>query len=116
VRAEAVKRTIERGVAGFIVWGPGAGDSEVATILESQIPSVFIDHDPIGTRAGSVMSANVEAMAEIVNHLYETGRRRISHVAGLRAYPARSTQPMRPPRGASARPDRLPHYQCAFTA
>jgi LacI family transcriptional regulator len=83
VRAEAVKRTIERGVDGIIVWGPGTRDSEVVTILESQLPSVFIDHDPIGARAGSVMSANVEAMAEIVDHLYETGRRRIAHVAGL---------------------------------
>ncbi len=32
------------------------------------------------------------------------------------AYPARPTRPKRSPRGASARPDRLPHYQCAFTA
>ena len=33
----------------------------------------------------------------------------------LRASPARPTRPKRPPRGASARPDRLSHCQCAFT-
>lgn len=82
VRAVAVKRTIERGVDGLIVWGVGARDPETVTILESGLPAVFIDHDPIGARVGYVMSANVEAMGDVVRHLYETGRRRIAHIAG----------------------------------
>jgi len=82
VRAEAVKRTIERGVDGLIIWGVGARDPEGATILESGLPAVFIDHDPIGARVGYVMSANVEAMGNVVCHLYENGRRRIAHITG----------------------------------
>jgi LacI family transcriptional regulator len=83
VRAAAVKRTIERGVDGLIVWGLGTKDPEVATILESDVPAVFLDHDPIGARVGYVMSANVEAMGNVVRHLYENGRRRIAHISGL---------------------------------
>jgi len=82
IRTVAVKRTIERGVDGLIIWGLGARDPEVATILESGVPAVFIDHDPIGAHVGYVMSANVEAMSGVVRHLYETGRRRIAHIAG----------------------------------
>ncbi|MHB8060259.1 MAG: LacI family DNA-binding transcriptional regulator [Gaiellaceae bacterium] len=82
VRALAVKRTIERGVDGIIVWGFGARDPEAAAILEAQVPSVFIDHDAIGARVGYVMSTNVEAMGNVVRHLYQTGRRRIAHIAG----------------------------------
>ena len=82
VRREAVKRTIERGVDGLIICGVGARDPEFATILESGVPAVFIDHDPIGARVGYVMSANVEAMGNVVHHLYENGRRRIAHITG----------------------------------
>jgi LacI family transcriptional regulator len=83
VRTAAVKRTIERGVDGLIIWGLGTRDPEVATILESGVPAVFIDHDQIGARVGYVMSANVEAMGNVVHHLYENGRRRIAHITGL---------------------------------
>jgi LacI family transcriptional regulator len=82
IRTLALKRTIERGVDGLIIWGFGARDPEVVTILESGLPAVFIDHDPIGARVGSVMSANVEAMGKVVHHLYENGRRRIAHITG----------------------------------
>jgi len=82
VRAAAVKRSIERGVDGLIIWGVGARDPEGATILESGLPAVFIDHDPIGARIGYVISANVEAMGNVVHHLYENGRRRIAHITG----------------------------------
>jgi LacI family transcriptional regulator len=82
IRTAALKRTLERGVDGLIIWGFGAGDPEIATILESDVPAVFIDFDPIGARVGYVMSANVEAMSSVVRHLFENGRRRIAHIAG----------------------------------
>lgn len=52
-------------------------------ILKAEVPAVFIDIDPIGRRAGYVMSDNVDAMVQVVRHLYETGRRRIAHISGL---------------------------------
>jgi LacI family transcriptional regulator len=80
-RAAAVK-TIERGVDAIIAWGIASDDPECEPILSSGLPAMFVDNDVLGERAGSVMSNNVESMATIVNHLYETGRRRIAHISG----------------------------------
>jgi LacI family transcriptional regulator len=82
IRRAAALQTIKRGVDGIIAWGVALGDPECEPILSSGLPVVFVDNDVIGQRAGSVMSANVEAMAGVVNHLHETGRRRIAHISG----------------------------------
>ncbi len=83
LRAAALARTIEKGADALILWGMGNNDPELGPILNAKIPAVFIDIDPIGKRAGYVMSDNVGAMTEVVNHLHEAGRRRIAHIAGL---------------------------------
>jgi LacI family transcriptional regulator len=82
-RAAALDRALERGADALIVWGLGWDDPEVEPILRSEVPAVFIDLDPIGRRAGYVMSDNVAAMASLVRHLHDTGRRRIAHIGGL---------------------------------
>ena len=82
LRRAAAVQTIERGVNGIIAWGTAFVDPECEPILESGLPAIFVDNDVIGARAGSVMSANLDAMKGIVNHLYETGRRRIAHISG----------------------------------
>lgn len=81
-RAVAVRQTIERGVRALIAWGMSNSGPEVAPILESGLPAMFIGNDVLGERAGFVMSANVEGSAMAVRHLYESGRRRIAHIAG----------------------------------
>lgn len=83
LRMAALERTIDRGADALIVWGAGRDDPEIEMILKTEVPAVFIDIDPIGKRAGYVMSDNVGAMAQVVRHLYETGRRRIAHISGL---------------------------------
>jgi LacI family transcriptional regulator len=83
LRAAALERMLERDVDALIVWGLGTLDPEVEPILSSGIPAVFIDLDAIGARAGYVMSDNVGALAQVVRHLHETGRRRIAHITGL---------------------------------
>jgi LacI family transcriptional regulator len=83
LRAAVVERTIERGVDALIVWGIGPNDPELEPIIESGIPSVFIDEDPPAERAAHVMSDNVGAMVKVVEHLHANGRRRIAHIAGL---------------------------------
>lgn len=83
LRAKAVERTINRGIDALIVWGFGHNDPELAPIIGSGLPSVFIDFDPIGERVAHIMSDNIGAMVKIVDHLYESGRRRIAHIAGL---------------------------------
>jgi len=83
LRAAAVARTIRRGVDALIVWGIGNDDPELIPVIESGLPTVFVDHDPIGEKVANVMSDNIAAMAEVVDHLYQGGHRRIAHIAGL---------------------------------
>ena len=83
LRCDAVERAFKRGVDALITWGAGYEDPEIAPILDAKIPVMFVDHDVIGERAGYVMSANVDAMAAIVRHLYDFGRRRIAYIAGM---------------------------------
>ena len=81
-RVSAAQQAIDRGVDGLIVWGVSSSNPEFTPIVESGLPTMFIDVEAFAARAGNVMSANVEGMAEIVDHLYETGRRRIAHISG----------------------------------
>ena len=82
VRRAAALQALERGVDAIIAWGIASDDPECEPILSSGLPAMFVDNDVLGEHAGSVMSNNVESMATIVNHLYETGRRRIAHISG----------------------------------
>ncbi len=82
LRRAAAIQTIERGVDALIVWAIASGDPECEPILRSGLPVMFIDNDILGGHIGSVMSANVDSMAMVVNHLYETGHRRIAHISG----------------------------------
>ena len=82
LRRAAVMQTIDHGVNALIARGIAGDDPEFEPILSSGLPVIFIDDDVPDSRAGSVMSANVEGMAKIVNHLYETGHRRIAHISG----------------------------------
>jgi LacI family transcriptional regulator len=82
LRTAAAEQTIERGVDAVIAWAIASTDPECKVILDSGLPAIFVDNDVLGQRAGSVMSNNGDAMAAIVNHLSETGRRRIAHLSG----------------------------------
>jgi LacI family transcriptional regulator len=82
LRRAAALQTIGRGIDAIIAWGIAFVNPEYEPILSSGLPAMFIDNDVLGEHAGSVMSANVDAMGEVVNHLYETGRRRIAHISG----------------------------------
>lgn len=82
LRQAAAEQTINRGVDALIAWGIGSGDPECVPILNSNLPVIFVDNDVLGSHAGSVMSSNVDSMREVVNHLYQTGRRRIAHISG----------------------------------
>jgi LacI family transcriptional regulator len=82
LRVAAAQQTIERGIDAVIAWAIASDDQECKPILDSGLPAMFVDNDVLGEYAGSVMSNNVESMATIVNHLYETGRRRIAHISG----------------------------------
>ena len=82
LRIAAAQQTIEHGIDAVIAWAIASDDPECKPILDSGLPAILVDNDVLGGRAGSVMSANVDAMAEIVEHLYQNGRRRIAHISG----------------------------------
>jgi LacI family transcriptional regulator len=82
LRRAAAEQTIARGVDAIIAWGIALTDPECGPITKSGLPTMFIDNDVLGERIGSMTSANVERMANVVGHLYETGRRRIAHISG----------------------------------
>jgi LacI family transcriptional regulator len=82
LRRAAALQTIDRGVNALIAWGIASDDPECEPILNSGLPVIFVDNDLLDARAGSVTSANVDGMAKAVNHLYETGHRRIAHISG----------------------------------
>jgi DNA-binding LacI/PurR family transcriptional regulator len=52
-------------------------------LLEEQIPTVAIDLDLVGARAGYVMSDNFEAAATVVQYLHALGYGRIAHISGI---------------------------------
>ncbi|MGC9974577.1 MAG: substrate-binding domain-containing protein [Gaiellaceae bacterium] len=78
----AAEQIVAREVDALIAFGISDDDPEYKPILDSGLPVIFVDNDVIGSHAGSVMSANVDGMAEVVRHLHETGRRRIAHISG----------------------------------
>jgi len=82
LRRAAALQTINRGVNALIAWGIASDDPECEPILSSGLPVIFIDNDLLDARAGSVTSANVDGMVKAVEHLYETGHRRIAHISG----------------------------------
>lgn len=82
LRRVTALQTIERGIDAIVAWAIASDDPECEPILSSGLPTMFVDNDVLGEHAGSVMSNNVESMAKAVNHLYETGRRRIAHISG----------------------------------
>jgi LacI family transcriptional regulator len=79
----AVERWRRLGAAGLIAIGIGHDDAGLRVVLESGMPTVFVDLDVLGKRSGYVMSNNLAAMAGVVRHLHALGRRRIATITGL---------------------------------
>jgi len=82
LRRAAAEQAIERGLDGLIVWAIADNDPEFEPIIASNLPAIFVDNQVFADRTGSVMSDNVNAMIEVVHHLYSTGRRRVAHISG----------------------------------
>lgn len=71
-----------RNVDGALVFGFQRHDLNFAEMLESEIPTVFIDLDMRGPRAGYITSDNVGSIQGAVRYLAGLGHRRIAFVAG----------------------------------
>jgi DNA-binding LacI/PurR family transcriptional regulator len=78
-----VARCRRHNIAGVILMGFSRTDPELRHLLDEEIPTVAIDLDLVGARAGYVMSENVEAAATMVQYLRTLGYKRIAHISGI---------------------------------
>ncbi|UJF34337.1 LacI family DNA-binding transcriptional regulator [Paenibacillus hexagrammi] len=77
-----VRHCMSRNVEGVLIFGFQRHDFNFDEMLQSEIPSMFIDMDVIGPRAGYVTSDNVESMKTAVRYLQQLQHRKIAFVAG----------------------------------
>ncbi|MEV6583398.1 LacI family DNA-binding transcriptional regulator [Streptomyces sp. NPDC051582] len=75
-----VRRLRSRKVAGVITLG-APEEAQRQALLESAIPTVFIDAVGSGPKATYVSSDNVDGARQAVRHLLELGHRRIARIA-----------------------------------
>jgi LacI family transcriptional regulator len=77
-----VRHAMSRNVEGVLIFGFHRHDLNFDEMIQSEIPTIFIDMDLIGLRAGFVTSENVESIKIAVRYLHELTHRRIAFVAG----------------------------------
>lgn len=56
--------------------------SHFDTVLENEIPLVFFDRVCRTSEFSSIVVNNIEASRQITNHFFQTGSKRIAHIAG----------------------------------
>ncbi|CAI6082935.1 HTH-type transcriptional repressor CytR [Cohnella sp. JJ-181] len=78
-----VQHCRSRNVEGVLAFGFQLGELDADKLVASGIPTLFIDLNLTGERAGYVSSDNKEAVQGAVRYLHELGHRRIAYVAGL---------------------------------
>jgi LacI family transcriptional regulator/LacI family purine nucleotide synthesis repressor len=73
----------DRNVDGIIMMGFGRVDSsQFDSLLQSDIPTVFIDLDLVGRNASYVTSDNINGAKTAINYLYNLGHRKIAMLMG----------------------------------
>ncbi|WEK55055.1 MAG: LacI family DNA-binding transcriptional regulator [Candidatus Cohnella colombiensis] len=77
-----VRHCLSRNVEGVLIFGFQENDLNFEEIIQSEIPTVFIDLDMMGRRAGYVTSENVESIKNAVYYLHELKHRKIAFVNG----------------------------------
>ncbi|MGZ4398565.1 MAG: LacI family DNA-binding transcriptional regulator [Gaiellaceae bacterium] len=76
-----VERWQRRGIDALVVLSITSHE-DVAPLVRSGLPVVFVDFDAFGERTGCVMSDNLDGMAQAVRHLARLGRQRIATISG----------------------------------
>ncbi|MEK0315105.1 LacI family DNA-binding transcriptional regulator [Cohnella sp. 56] len=77
-----VRHALSRNVEGVLIFGFHKHDLNFDEMIQSEIPTVFIDMDMIGIRAGFVTSDNVESIKVAVRYLHELKHRKIAFLSG----------------------------------
>jgi len=77
-----IKHCRSRNVDGVVVFGEGRENKSIEELIHAEIPTMFIDTDLFGKRAGYITTDNANAIAMSVKHLYELGHRKIAYISG----------------------------------
>ncbi|WP_031066247.1 LacI family DNA-binding transcriptional regulator [Streptomyces sp. NRRL WC-3742] len=77
-----------RRVAGAIMVACPPGDVRTQALIESELPTVFIDSIGVGSHATYVTSDNIEGARRITEHLLDLGHRRIARITGTETDPS----------------------------
>lgn len=77
-----VRHCMSRNVEGVLIFGFQRNDLNFDEMIQSGIPTIFIDLDIIGRRAGYVTSDNIESIKTSVRYLHELKHRKIAFVTG----------------------------------
>lgn len=78
-----VRHCQSRNVEGVIVFGFQQGDMDFSELIDSDIPSLFIDLDMKGDRTGFISSDNAAGIREAMKYLIGLKHRRIAFLAGI---------------------------------
>lgn len=77
-----VQHCMSRNVEGVLIFGFQRHDFNFDEMIQSEIPTIFIDMDLIGPRAGYVTSDNIESIKLAVQYLHELKHQKIAFVSG----------------------------------
>lgn len=69
-----------RGFDGVVIANTHFSRPEVVELVQSDIPSVTIDH--LFNNVSAVMSDNVKGMSDLLHYIYERGHRKIAYIYG----------------------------------
>ncbi|WP_276357889.1 LacI family DNA-binding transcriptional regulator [Cohnella caldifontis] len=78
-----VRHCQSRNVEGVIAFGVQRDELDFGELIDSRIPTVFIDLDATGPRAGYISSDNRAGTRGAVEHLAAAGHRRIALISDL---------------------------------
>lgn len=77
-----VEHCLSRNVDGVVGFGVDRDDPHLEELLKSDIPTMFVDADIRGPRAGYITTENKAGTMQAVAHLAELGHSRIAYISG----------------------------------
>ncbi|MDO7907348.1 LacI family DNA-binding transcriptional regulator [Paenibacillus sp. JX-17] len=77
-----LKHCRSRNVDGVVVFGVDKDNRGVDELIHSDLPTMFVDTDQVGKRAGYITTDNHNAIRMAVSHLSELGHRKIAYISG----------------------------------
>jgi LacI family transcriptional regulator len=78
-----LKHCHSRNVDGVVVFGFSREDKNLMELVKSELPSVFIDTNLTGKRAGYITSDNRSGIFMAMEHLYRLGHRKIAFISSM---------------------------------